>query len=527
MFNEDFYPTPSSIIERMLSSTTIVGKVILEPSAGKGDIVDHLKGMGAKEVLACETEKSLLSILGGKCRVVENDFLQLTADKISHIDMIIMNPPFSKMEDHINHAWSIAPAGCEIISLCNESLIKNSYSKQRTELLNIIKMNGSFEHYGSCFDTAERRTNIGISCVRMHKANASSNEFDGFFDLTPDEEEKCEVAGLMSYNYVRDVVGRYIDAVNMFEQVVDVNHRMSQLISPIDGTMNIRFGAFNVDRQGHINHTDRDTFKKELQKSAWKSIFSKFDMGKYVTKGVMSDINKYVEQQIHVPFTMKNIYKMIEMIVGTHESRMGKILVEAFEKICSFSSENSTGGEGWKTNSDYVINKRFIKPYVCKYDPKWPSNKVDVGYDADDYFDDIVKALCQLTGINYEDYIPLRTFFGYPYKLRRKDGGFMGGYSNCFQESHGYYNTASARKAELLKQGIEVEIEKTGQEWGVWHEWGFFRVRGYKKGTMHFEFIDDNVLEMFNRKVAEIKGWRLPKSTKKAYRAKTEGVVVY
>ncbi|MDR2888097.1 MAG: DUF4942 domain-containing protein [Bacteroidales bacterium] len=43
-------------------------------------------------------------------------------------------------------------------------------------------------------------------------------------------------------------------------------------------------------------------------------------------------------------------------------------------------------------------------------------------------------------------------------------------------------------------------------EWGQWYEWGFFRIRGYKKGTMHFEFTDENVWELFNRRVAETKG---------------------
>ena len=34
MFNRDFYPTPDSVIERMLFPVDIRGKVILEPSAG-------------------------------------------------------------------------------------------------------------------------------------------------------------------------------------------------------------------------------------------------------------------------------------------------------------------------------------------------------------------------------------------------------------------------------------------------------------------------------------------------------------
>ena len=523
MFGDDFYPTKRETIEKMVLNSVLHGKVILEPSAGSGNIVDYLNGAGAKEVLACEIDSRLRAILGEKCRIVQNDFLELTAEAISHVDMIIMNPPFSTMEKHILHAWEIAPAGCEIISLCNKSLLDNRYSEARRKVAVIVQDNGSYSDFGSCFEDAERRTNVGVSCIHIFKTGTASNEFDGYFDLTSDEEEKCEVAGLMSYNYVRDVVGRFTDAVLMFDDVEAVNARMSSLISPIDGTMNIRFGAFNCGRDGDNKKTTRETFKKELQKSAWKSIFAKFDIGRYVTTGVLADINKYVETQIHVPFSMKNVYLMIEMIIGTSASRMDKVLVEAFEKICSFSDDNSTGGEGWKTNSDYMLNKRFIKPYVCDNDTRWPEKTVKISYSGHREFEDIFKALCHLTGSSFEDYIPLDTFFSCPFKLERKSTGvFVGGYS------HSYHRWEEAQRAveSFAKSGIEVKIEKTCQEWGQWVDWGFFRVRGYKKGTAHFEFKDDKVLEMFNLKVASIKGWSLPKSTKKS-RSKTEGVEVY
>ena len=59
-----------------------------------------------------------------------------------------------------------------------------------------------------------------------------------------------------------------------------------------------------------------------------------------------------------------------------------------------------------------------------------------------------------------------------------------------------------------------VELEKHKLvPWGEWTTWGFFEVKGHKNGTMHFKFVDNKVWEMFNRKVAEIKGWQLPKQT--------------
>ena len=53
-------------------------------------------------------------------------------------------------------------------------------------------------------------------------------------------------------------------------------------------------------------------------------------------------------------------------------------------------------------------------------------------------------------------------------------------------------------------------------DWGVWHTYGgFFRFKGFKKGTMHVEFLDEDLWMLFNRRVAEIKGWQLPKKTEK------------
>ncbi|MBR2237434.1 MAG: hypothetical protein IJ887_06115 [Prevotella sp.] len=41
--NADFYPTPNEVIGQMMMGEDFLGKTILEPSAGKGNIVDWLK----------------------------------------------------------------------------------------------------------------------------------------------------------------------------------------------------------------------------------------------------------------------------------------------------------------------------------------------------------------------------------------------------------------------------------------------------------------------------------------------------
>jgi hypothetical protein len=479
MFNKDFYPTPEGVIEQMLFGVDIQNKTILEPSAGKGNIVDYLKERGAKEVIACEINSDLARIVSGKCRLLANDFLTVQATDISHIDCIVMNPPFSADEAHILHAWNIAPGGCTVVSLCNRNTVFGSRNSKREQIIKLIDLYGKREELGDCFSDAERKTDVDVACIWLYKPKTGDDEFDGYFSLTDDEAEHLE-QGVMKYNYVRDIVNRYVSAVRLWDKVIPLAKEINELTKPIS-EYGIKFGAYYSSSKTNYGEISRETFKKELQKDAWQRLFTDMNMNKYVTEGVKENINKFVETQVHVPFTMKNIYKMIEIIVGTHGSRMNQVLVDAFERICGYSwKDNCTGGQGWKTNSDYVVNRKFIIPYICEYKTWGDPYKLTLSYSRlSTEVEDIAKALCYLTGTNYDGCTPLYTF-----------------------------------------------VNRMEMQWGSWYEWGFFRIRGYKKGTMHFEFVDEKVWERFNRRVAEIRGWRLPESTKKK-RAKTTEITIW
>lgn len=472
IFERDFYPTPEEVIAQMLVMSDIANKVILEPSAGSGNIVSYLQYNGAQEVIACEMNSKLRSIVEKKCVVIADDFLTVTSDMVSHIDMIVMNPPFSREEDHILHAYEIAPQGCEIISLCNSSILEKAYyrNEKRGKIKELIELYGDKERLGCVFSTSERKTDVDISVIRLYKPKADEAEWQDYFFDTEDDAPEAQANGLITYDFVRDCVNRYVGAVQMFDEVMEASKKINSLTSAI-GAGDIRFGAIITTNNTSTSIT-KDQYKKALQKRAWQWLFDKFNMDKYITRKVREDINTYVERQKNMPFTMKNIYRMVEMIIGTHGDRMNRVLVDAFDKICSFSAENSTAGEKWKTNSDYKINKKFILPCICDYDTRWASLcqyvKVKYGRSLDD-IEDVIKALCYMIGKDYNEQMPLQQF--------------------C--------------------QDKKID-------WGEWAEMpnGFFRIRGYKKGTMHFEFLDENVWHKFNYEVAKIKGWQLPKERK-------------
>ena len=487
MFDKEFYPTPTRVIEMMTSGLDLSGKTVLEPSAGAGHIVDHARNLGARSVIACERNENLRRIVGGKCRILRPDFFDVTREEVSHIDFIIMNPPFSNADKHITHAWEVAPEGCQIIALCNAETIKNRWSASRTKLGQMVEKNGSWQDIGNAFSDAERTTDIDVAIIRLFKPKTGDNEFDGyFFNMSDTQEEAIDGSGVMKHNDIREIVNRYVAAVKLFDDVQGISTKINVLIEPISSGLGIAFGAHETySRRGiQTGKLTREDFKKELQKSAWRSVFNKMNMEKYVTGSVMADINKFVEQQQAVPFTMENIYKVIEIVIGTNGSRMERVLVEVFDRICSLSSDNSEAGEKWKTNSNYKINRRFIDTYICEYDTRWPSINVKIrsGHRSE-LIDDITKALCFLTGKNYDQVMLMQ---------------YDNGHGSKYQCHKTLYNFFSYNKTD----------------WGEWVQWNdFFRVRGYKKGTMHFEFVDENVWMEFNRRVAKIKGWALPQKT--------------
>lgn len=469
LFNEqEFYPTPPEVVERMISGATVSNKIILEPSAGSGNIVDILLKYGATEVIACEHNDKLRSLLSMKCDILCSDFFDLKSEDVSHIDMIVMNPPFSNADKHILHAYNIAPGGCEIIALCNETLVEDrrwSSSTGSSVLKEILETEGSYESFGDCFNNSdvERRANVSVACLRIFKPKTDQEEFADYFSTEEEVEEQQN--GIMPYDFVRDVVNRYVGSIKLFDGVMEASNNINQMAS-LFSNYGITFGAHTTNSSnGDVTSITKAKYKKYLQKRAWDYIFDKMNMGKFVTRGVKEDINRFVEKQENVPFTMGNIYLMIEMVIKTHGGRMGKVLIETFDNICSYSAENNTAGEKWKTNSDYKVNKRFIIPYMTKHDNRWPSHYVQLSYSTRADLTDIEKSFCYLTGQSIDN---IRT--------------------------------------------IENLIRDNKIQWGEKYETTFFYVRSYKKGTMHFEFKDKKIWDLFNLRVAEAKGWQLPKA---------------
>ena len=467
LFGADLYPTPPEVAALMLDPLDLRGRTVLEPSAGSGNLVRECLASGAAEVLWCETEPQLRDMLtslpGGY--FLGHDFLQVQAHQVSHIDLIAMNPPFSADEAHILHAWEIAPPGCEIVALANWNTVSGYYRGLQLALAKLIEAYGSVEGLGECFADAERPTRVSVGLVRLRKPGTrpSGDEFDGFF-LGPDDIE-AQGEGLIPYRRSRDIVNRYVEACRIFDQQVEAATRLHGVL---DGFFGKDLGL-QVTVEGAP--VTRNRFRKDLQKAAWKHVFAEFLPAQMATSQLAKDINAFVEQQSRIPFTERNIYRMLQIVAGTQDQRVDRAVEEAIDSLTKHTAENRYGVQGWVTNSGYMLNRRFIRAYMAEVSYSEPHMvRVKTYGSQSDEIRDLIKALCFITGRPHAE-------------------------------------VAHPERGDNLYTP------------GEWYQWGFFRFRPYKKGTVHFEFLDEEVWAAVNARYARIKGQVLPEQHRRSKRA--------
>jgi len=267
-----------------------------------------------------------------------------------------------------------------------------------------------------------------------------------------EEPEERQENGMMTYNVVRDLVNRYVQACKIYSELMTVKSRLNSVTSSFFGN--------DLGIRSNLTYSE---YKKELQKAGWMFILNKMNLSKYTTKGVKEDINKFVEQQTAIPFTMRNIYHMLDIVVQTAGQRMDKAILEVFDRITEHHHDNRHNVKGWKTNGHYLVGKKFILPYQI-------SPAKEYGYTSETYHSlrssydgtipDFEKALCFVEGIQYD-------------------------------------------------QITTVNSSINRNTYGEWYESHFFKYKGYKNGNMHFEFVDEEVWNKLNQRIAKIKGYPL------------------
>ena len=460
MFDKSFYPTPKEIARKMTAGIKDYD-IILEPSAGKGDIVDtiHKDSFRGLKVFCIEKQFELQAILREKgYPVIHNDFLTFTPDTI--FDYIIMNPPFDNGAKHLLKAIDIAK-GAEIRCLLNSETLNNPFTAERQLLAKKLQDHETrIENLGQVFKNSERNTNVDVDYIIIQTEKTSRQfQFSGEvdrknFDLDDINNQQIAKIDVFKnyeerYNATIKAIENYINAVNGIKYyaegllgeygVNDINHMIQESVG---------------DNAKHSYNGMVDKFRTE----AWSNVFSKTKLRNVVTQKVVDDFNKHQKEYGAMAFTAENIEHLFEDLFQNRENILNNCIVDAFDLMTKYHKENRCHVEGWKTNDSWKVNKRVILPYMCNsYRSNY--NYIELSYEAMRTLSDIEKALCFIAGIKFDD---IQT---------------IGERCNNKESYGGLYTSR------------------------------FFDYRVYKKGTIHLTFKDEYIYQQFNIIACKCKNW--------------------
>lgn len=490
MFNKDFYPTPQEIARKMVApyvDRIKAGAMILDPSAGKGNLLDACRYLGAKpaNLFAVEIEPELCSILTGKnYRIVGNDFLRYNARYL--FDIIVMNPPFSNGEDHLLAAWNVLKDG-DIVCLLNAATLTNLNSKKRELLARIISDHGSIEILGRCFSESERQTDVVVAMVRLSKRSESPLlDFDfKAGNVRPPNLGSDDTIELGNQVAVSDLITALVESYDQvgpaYADFIKARNRLNFYVSSIkpaychieDLSGKARSACNGDARQKDV--AEYNAYLDWVKAAAWQTVFDRTKLRSVLSSKAREDFDNFQKSQGGVEFSVENIQSLFDMLFINRNQIMSKVVVEVFDKMCSYNQKNKIHTEGWKTNSSYKVNKRVIMPSFIEFRVWSPSS--GSGYFSIrakwDELDDMDRALCLITGKRFDDLI----------------------------EAHSTVKDALSRKFQ------DLGTIRAGQDFDNTCITEFFEIRFWKKGTCHFIFRDEKVWAEFNKCAAQGKNW--------------------
>lgn len=99
----NFFETPPDVVTKLIELAEVQpGQKCLEPSAGRGNIAESIRGIVGNEKMTCVElmPENAVVLIDKGFSVHEGDFLQY--DSSERYDRIVMNPPFTRQQD-ISH----------------------------------------------------------------------------------------------------------------------------------------------------------------------------------------------------------------------------------------------------------------------------------------------------------------------------------------------------------------------------------------------------------------------------------------
>ena len=482
--NKNFYPTPPALISRIAAKIKGNPRKFLEPSAGKGDLIDGVLAQMRHwpDVFAIESDPVLQATLRGKnLRLIDSDFLAFSAP--DQFDLIVANPPFDHGDAHLLKAISIMYCG-QIIFLLNAQTLRNPCTNLRKELVRKLdELGAEIEYIQNAFIDAERQTAVEVALVNIVIENqVDSGLFSGCDDTVEEVDVNLEGKHEVSTGRsIEELVAEYQEQLRLGTETVMQFYRNWKKVGNLL-SLHVTTSRKKDDRRQGLTRNnvvdymrnDINDLLAELRLAFWRRVLQLDEVRKRLTEKKRQEFEHAMAQQSHMDFTSANIRSFVMNLIGGYEKTLIDAVLEIFDKFTidhwyrddkHLYCENIHFFNGWKTNKAYRVGRRIIIP-GRDYGRSFRNdimNRWEVGWDTGKMLDDIDTVMNYFGGL--EDYVSIKKAL-----------------EDSFHEKSRW-----SRQSGILST--------------------YFKITVYKKGTIHLEFRDLDILRRFNVTACRGKNW--------------------
>lgn len=496
--NSDFYPTPKNLIDKMLDGLEWkMIHTILEPSAGKGNIVEVLREKQKfnnkwyttikLDIDCIESDENLRAILKEKnIRVVHDDFL--TYDTMKEYDLIVMNPPFSNGCKHLLKALKFQQRnGGAVVCLLNAETLKNECNNERIMLNRMLReYNADVQYIRDAFVDAERKTGVEVALVKVKlpDIHRESVIFDGLERAIARKEcvydaENTQVA---ENDFFKAIVEQYkmeVEAgVKFIREYYAMAPRILYRFKKDEKTgKTVQSGGNILDLRIGRSSATINEYIREIRGKYWSALFDNPKFIGQLTYDLQRAYYNKVEELKDYEFSLHNIYElkidMSKKVVKGIEDTIISLFDELSSKYSYYDecTNNIHYFTGWRTNKAWIVNKKVIIPLRGWRDLEY----------------------------SWGGFKPTNS----------EVSGKLKDIEKCFN-----YLDGGLTEAVDLEKSLEF-AEEYGESKNIVLK--YFNVTFYKKGTCHITFTNEELLKKFNIFGAQHKGWLPPSYGKKKY----------
>lgn len=539
---DQFYPTPPSVAGKMLAGLDFnFVQTVLEPSAGKGDLVDALlrayhdrvgRYRNGLDIDVCEIDPHLrqickyqfskekeneiydlykpldcmyyasrtpeqaaehkrlkreMDILAcGAVHIVHDDFFTYHTHK--HYNLILMNPPFAEGDLHLLRAINIQKNGGSIICLLNAETIRNPYTATRMLLAQKLKeYDAKIQYIEDAFSAdAERKAKVDVAIVRIHipEAKFESTIYERMKkaydrEVEPDPDIKALVAG----DYIEQAVQMYnveVDAtMELIKEYMALKPYMAQTLGGNDKYDKAPILNLVVEHGSTYGSFDYHAYMRLVRLKYWRALFHNDKFTGRLTSELQEKYHAEVEKMANYEFSVFNIKQVLIEMNASMTSGIEKAIMDLFDKL--------TEEHSWYPECQQ--NRHYFNG--------WATNKAHK--------------------IGKKCIIPTYGLFS-SYSWVKETFKVWDAYKVISDIEKAFNYLDGGRTLDVNLQYILEAAANGGVTRNIMCK--YFKIDLFKKGTMHIKFYPESMdlVERLNIYASQKKGWLPPNYGKTSYK---------